>query len=139
MSRPRPTNLDEWTKEIDEAFQDARDAKPYGRLIGQNITDADLFHMAPLVCLKFRGLDLAEKERDRVIEIALANYVVNTEPDSPAERQVQGVPDLKTKPKLAFALCYVAAHLALGLFEDDLAEQVLLRYETHLAGGQEER
>ncbi len=29
-----------------------------GELIGQPVTDANLFHLAPLVCLKFRGRKL---------------------------------------------------------------------------------
>lgn len=132
MNRPLPVNTDEWVKEIDDAFGDAREAKPYGRLIGERIIDADLFHMAPLVCLKFRGLRLSKKERDEVIKTSLANYVVNTEPGSLADgTPVQGVPELKTNPKLAFALCYVSAHLALGMLEEEAAEQILHHYEAH--------
>jgi hypothetical protein len=38
------------------------------------ITNADLFHLAPLVCLKFRGRKLKGPEAKRVREVALANY-----------------------------------------------------------------
>ena len=44
-------------KELDKAIADARETKPFGLLTGQPITDSNLFHLAPLVCLKFRGLD----------------------------------------------------------------------------------
>ena len=45
----------QWLDEIRLAIKDARGTKPFGCLVGQRITDANLFHLAPLVCLKFRG------------------------------------------------------------------------------------
>ena len=51
------------------------------------------------------------READRVTETALANYVVNSDPD--------GVDHgLESKPLLAFAVCYVTAHLALDLVDE---------------------
>ena len=45
-------------------------------------------------------------EADRITETALANHVVNSDPD--------GVDHgLESIPWLAFAMCYVTAHLAL--------------------------
>jgi hypothetical protein len=114
-----------WLDEIRLVIRDARETEPFGRLVGQRVTDADLFHLAPLVCLKFRGRKLAGKEADRVIETALANYVVNSDPD--------GIDHgLKQKPLLAFALCYVAAHLALDLLDEAHAEAILNHCEEHL-------
>jgi hypothetical protein len=55
----------------------------------------------------------------------LANYVVNTGPESP----VQG---LETHPQLAFALCYVAAHLVLGLVDEQTAAEIMGYCEEHL-------
>ena len=51
----------QWLDEIRLAIQDAREAKPFGRLIGERITDANLFHLAPLVCLKSRGRNVERK------------------------------------------------------------------------------
>src|SRR6202521_4152448 len=79
MVRPLPKTPDQWLKEILLAIKDARETKPFARLTGTKLTDADLFHLAPLVCLKFRGRKLAGAEADRVTKGALANYVVNTE------------------------------------------------------------
>jgi hypothetical protein len=46
-----------------------------------------------------------------VTEVALASYVANSDSD--------GIDHgLKNKPMLAFALCYVAAHLALDLLDE---------------------
>ena len=56
------------------------------------------------------GKEVAGKEADRVTKTALANYVVNSDPDGMDH-------GLEAKPLLAFAVCYVTAHLALDLME----------------------
>ena len=128
ISRPIPRTVAGWFKEIKLAIADAREAEPFGKLIGQPITDANLFHLAPLVCLKFRGRKLVGREADRVTETALANYVVNSDPE--------GVDHgLESKPLLAFAVCYVTAHLALDLVDEKQAEAILNYCEEHLEEG----
>ena len=125
MSRPIPHSVAEWFKEITLAIVDARDAEPFGKLTGQRISNVNLFHLAPLVCLKFRGRKLVGREADRVTETALANYVVNSDPE--------GVDHgLESKPLLAFAVCYVTAHLALNLVDEQEAEGILNFCEEHL-------
>lgn len=53
----QPTTLDEiWL-----AIDDAREAEPFGLLTGQPITDSNLFHLAPLLCMKFRGLNYRDR------------------------------------------------------------------------------
>jgi hypothetical protein len=82
MKRDQPGTPDEWLEEIRLAMADARNTKPFGLLTGQVITDSNLFHLAPLVCMKFRGLDSRnEKLRKKVTEGALANYVANSSAD----------------------------------------------------------
>jgi hypothetical protein len=82
-------------------------------------------------------MDVSEKERDRIVETALANYIVNTErgPLAGEGTDEQGVPELKMNPKLPFALCYVSAHLALDILDEDDAEQILCHYEAHCSAG----
>ena len=88
-------------------------------LTGQLITDANLFHLAPLVCMKFRGVDHRDEDlRSKVPEDALANYVANSDPDEIDH-------GLESRPLLAFAVCYVAAHYVLDLIDDREAEAVL--------------
>jgi len=125
MARPLPSTPDQWLKEIVLAWKDARETKPFARLTGTKLADADLFHLAPVVCLKFRGRKLTGKEADRVTKGALANYVANTGPDA----AVQG---LETMPQLAFALCYVAAHLVLDLVDEQSAAEILDYCEERL-------
>lgn len=125
MKRPLPRTPDNWLKEIRLAIADAAEAKPFGRLIGEPITDANLFHLAPLVCLKFRGQKLKGPEAERVTKVALANYVANSDPD--------GIDHgLEQRPMMAFTLCYVAAHLALDLLDEQEAEAILNHCEEHL-------
>jgi hypothetical protein len=128
MKRSLPRTREGWLLEIRLAIKDARETEPFGRLIGEPVTDANLFHLAPLVCLKFRGRKLTGREADRVTKVALANFVVNSDPE--------GVDHgLETKPLLAFALCYVTAHLALDLVDERDAEVILNHCEEHLEGG----
>ena len=99
--------------------------EPFGRAIGEPITLANLFHLAPLVCLKFRGRKLKGSEADRVIETALANYVVNSSPEGIDH-------NLKQRPLMGFVLCYVSAHLALKLLDEQQAEAILVYCEEQI-------
>lgn len=84
------------------------------------------------MCLKFRGRDWKGPEAKRVTEVALANYVANNDRNS-------GNPDLENRPLMAFALCYVAAHLALDLVDEREAEAILTYFEEHLDQGRRSR
>ncbi len=119
MKQSLPITHDGWLEEIRLAIADAKKTKPFGLLTGQRITDADLFHLAPLVCMKFRGFDHRDEPlRHKVTEGALANYVANSDPD--------GIDHgLGARPLLAFAVCYIAAHYVLDLIDDRQAEAVL--------------
>jgi hypothetical protein len=127
MARPLPKTLAQWLNEIKLAIADAAEATPFGPLAGTEITPANLFHLAPLVCLKFRGKKLKGREADRVVNVALANYIVNADPDGINH-------GLQQRPLMAFTLCYVAAHFALGLVDEQNAEAIMSHCEKHLAG-----
>src|SRR3954462_13748293 len=118
MKRALMCTPEGWLLEIRLAIRDARDTEPFSTLTGERITDANLFHLAPLVCLKFRGRTLVGREADRVTRTALGNDVVNSDPEAIDH-------GLREKPLLAFAVCYVAAHLALGLVDEEQAEAIL--------------
>ena len=75
MPRRLPENPVEWIEEIRDAILDACDTEPFGILTSHPITEANLFHLAPLICLKFRGRKTRGPDAKRVIEMALANYV----------------------------------------------------------------
>jgi hypothetical protein len=118
MKRDQPTTPDEWLEEIRLAMADAA-GEPVDRLICEPTRAVNLFHLAPLTCLKFRGLDHRDEDlRKKVTEGALANYVAN----SSADRIDHG---LESRPLLAFAVCYITAHYVLDLIDDEQASATL--------------
>ena len=126
MKHALPRTPGQWLKEIKLAIADAAETAPFGPLVGTEITAVNLFHLAPLVCLKFRGRKLKGREAERVTKVALANYVVNSDPE--------GIDHgLEQRPLMAFTLCYVAAHLALDLLDEQQAESILTYCEDRLA------
>ena len=124
MKRPLPRTPVQWHKEIKLAIADASEAEPFGPLVGTEITPANHFHLAPVVCLKFRGKKLKGREADRVTKVALANYVANSD----SEGVDHG---LEQRPLMAFTLWYVAAHLALDLVDEQEAEAILTYCEEN--------
>ena len=122
MARPLPKTPDQWFQEILLAMKDAREATPFAHITGTKLTDADLFHLAPLVCLKFRRRQLTGAEADRVTQGALATYVVNADKG------------LESNPQLAFALAYVAGHLVFGLVDEQTAAAIMGNCEEHFDG-----
>jgi hypothetical protein len=125
MKQNQPTTPDEWLDEIWLAIADAA-GEPFDRLIRAPERAINLFHLAPIICLKFRGLNYrSEKLRKQVTEGALANYVVNSSPE--------GIDHgLEQRPLLAFAVCYVTAHYVLDLIDEREAEAVLDYCDEHL-------
>ncbi len=118
--RALPESPEDWVAEILLALKDARATKPFALLTGTILTERKLFHLAPKVAFKFRGLHPSEEERRRTVEAALSNYVVFTDPSDSRH-----VPELKRDAKLAFALCYVAAHYALDLITEDEGQAIM--------------
>ena len=108
--------------EITTAYWDAYDALPFGELVGQPMTEADLFHLSPAVCLKFRGIKESKSNLNRATEAALSSYV--------ATREI--VDDVLDVPQMAFAFCYVASHLGLDLVDEEGASQILDYIEHNL-------
>ena len=68
MQRPLASSPAEWLNEIKLAIQDAKEAKPFGRIPSVPITDFDLFQLAPLVCLQFRGRKQKAPRHCRVLQ-----------------------------------------------------------------------
>jgi hypothetical protein len=65
VPRPIPRSVSDWFDEITLAIADARGREPFATITGQRITDANLFHLAPVVCLKFRGRKLVGRPAGR--------------------------------------------------------------------------
>jgi hypothetical protein len=98
-----------WLAEIKIAYQDAKEAIPFG----DNIQETDLYHMAPAICLKFRNLP---KDRiQEVTESALSSYIATQE-------------QLKD-PFMAFAFCYLVSHFSLDLMTEEYVIEIIEYYE----------
>ena len=113
--RPLPASLEAWLVEIAAAYQDARDAIPFGPAVGEPFGEAQLFHLAPTLALKMRGLPRSARRLARATEAALASYI--------ATRDV--TPDVFARPHISFAFCYLASHHGLGLLDEAQTEEVM--------------
>jgi len=110
-----------WLEEIAKAYKDARETIPFGALVGKDIKPDDLFHMAPVICLKFRGLGLTGRLRKQATEAALSSYVA-TEDESP---------EVFSTPQIAFAFAYLASHFGLDLLDADAVSTLMEYVEEH--------
>jgi hypothetical protein len=118
---PIPNSPQAWLEEIANAYIDARETIPFGPLVGQDIKPEDLFHLAPLACLKFRGLGRSETLRKKATEAALTSYVANQE----------NLPDVFVVPQLAFAFAYLASHFGLDLLYAEAVNPLMEYVEEH--------
>jgi len=125
MNYPRPiaTSNEGWVIEIMDAYVDAKAAIPFAEAAGKTMTEADLFHMAALVALKFRDLISCSESQSRARDAAIGSYIAN---------QDAGNRNLND-PVMAFAFCYVLAHYGLGLLDDEKCQSILLFVETNFA------
>lgn len=73
--RALPKTSTEWLAEIANAFIDAREAMPFAAALGAPSKEADLFHLAPDVALKFRGLPTSKKKV--AMDAAFSSYVAS--------------------------------------------------------------
>ena len=119
MARPKHRELPEtpeaWFGEIRAAWEDAREAIPFGPAVGQPFGEEELFHLAPAVALKFRGLPLGGLALRRATEAALSSYVANEERHG----------SMLSDPRRAFAFCYMAGHYGLDLVDEATFEAVM--------------
>ena len=121
-TNPIPRNPEAWLEEIAAAYRDAYEALPFGQLVGQPMSDKDLFHLGPAVCLKFRGIESSEPNLKRATDAALSSYVATEEL----------VGDLFDVPQMSFAFCYVSSHLGLNLVNEKESSGILDYVERNL-------
>jgi hypothetical protein len=112
---PVPASLEVWLVEIAAAYQDAWEAIPFGPAVGEPFGEAELFHLAPAVALKLRGLPRSGRKLARATEAALASYIATRD----------GNPEVFADPHLSFAFCYLASHHGLGLMGEAQTEEVM--------------
>ena len=110
-------------EEIAAAYTDAHEAMPFGPLVGQAVKPEHLFHLGPLVCLKFRGLQRTRELLKKATDAALTSYVATKD----------GIPKALAVPQLAFAFADLASHFGLDLLDAEQAEAVMEYVEQNEA------
>lgn len=115
IKKPIPKSPLAWLHEIAEAYLDAAEAIPFGKAAGQEFDESELYHLAPAVCLKFRGLKRSRKNLNKATKAALTSYV--------ASQEICG--DLFDTPQITFAFCYLASHYGLDLADKTLFDSVM--------------
>lgn len=116
-----PESISDWLQEIAAAYKDAHDAIPFGVFTGQKITEAELFHLTPAVCLKFRGIKNTKALHKKVTEAMLSSYVATKD-------TTEGI---FNNPHVAFAFCYLASHFGLELLTEDEFTEIMEYIEAH--------
>ena len=125
MKHPIPKTPKQWLREIRLALEDARESIPFGALTGHPFGEAELFHLAPLIAMKFRDRKQKGKKADEVRKTALASYLANTDPD--------GIDNgLEDRPLLGFAFTYVSAHYVMDLLDEEQAGTILDYCDEHI-------
>jgi hypothetical protein len=119
--RPLPKSGKEWLAEIAVAYLDAREAIPFGELLGEPFRETDLFHLASAVAAKFRGSSQSPRLRKRANEAALASYAASLSANRSA----------LTDRHLAFAFCYLASHYGLRLLTTERVEALMADIEQN--------
>ncbi len=126
MKRPKrkapPATPEAWFAEIRHAYADAAEAIPFGPFVGRVFGEEELFQLAPLVAVKFRGLSLRGPAFKRAAETATTSYLANLETEGLA----------LSDPRLAFGFCYLASHFGIGLVEAEMVESVMELLEDNL-------
>ncbi len=121
VSNPIPRTKKAWLTEIAAAYRDACNTIPFVG-VEQPMSDADLFHLGPIICLKFRGMTASKTRLKRATEAALTSYMATE----------SSAPDLLRVPQMAFAFAYVTSHLGLDLVDQEKAADILDHVEANL-------
>jgi hypothetical protein len=116
-----PTAPKEWIAEIAAAYLDAAEAIPFGPMVGKAFGEAELFHLAPEVAVKFRGLGRSKRTLEKAAEAALASYAENRGRNGGVLRQRH----------LAFAFCYLVSHYGLKLLTARQVNNLVIYVEAN--------
>ena len=118
---PLPASREAWLNEIARALRDASEAIPFGPLAGASFGADELFHLGPVIALKFRGMRRSKRALGEIEEAALASYVATAS---------EGSGSLKDS-RVAFAFTYLASHFTLDLLTEQEVAQLMDYIESH--------
>ena len=120
-AKPLPKSNEDWLAETAAAYLDAREAIPFGDLLGEPFREADLFHLASAVAVKFRGCSRSARRRKSANQAALASYAAN----------LSANPSVLNDPHVAFAFCYLASHYGLRLLTAERVGELMADIERN--------
>lgn len=110
-----PKTPEAWLEEIAKAYLDAIETMRFGALTGDKIEESEFFHLAPALCLKFRGIKTTEDNLKKATDAALSSFVATKD----------SVGNLFETPQMAFAFCYLASHFGLELVDTNTLSEVM--------------
>ena len=119
--KPTPEDAEGWLQEIAAAYADAKEAIPYGKLLGDTIEEDELFAIAPFLALKFRDIPATEQNYKRATDAAFASCLANKDEH----------PDELGSPQLSFAFAYLASHHGLELASPEVVNDVMEHVHLH--------
>lgn len=123
IQSPVPETPELWMPDIAMAFQGAQEFIKSGLAQRQEgNTEVYPWNLAPLLCMATRGADMDHKLLDQAATMAFSNFL-----QSYGEEEA-----VKLPPVLAFAYCYLGAHLGLELVDEDTAEAAFCMAEENL-------
>ena len=121
---PIPDTPEDWLQEIISAYADAKETIPFSSITGADMTEDDLYHLAPAVCLKFRGIKNNKKVLKQATEAALSSYVVTSDVNQ----------EMQEDSMLAFGFCYLCSHFGLGIINENQSNEIIEYIEKELLG-----
>ena len=106
---------DGWIVEIAKAYYDAYEAIPFGTFVDQSITESELFHMAPHICLKLRGIKPTPSRIKKASDAMLTSYFATKEQDE----------NIFDNPHVAFSFAYLASHFGMNLISEKQVAEIM--------------
>ena len=120
LAKPFPRSSEDWLAEI-AADLDAREAIPFGDLLGEPFREADLFHWRPPWPSSFEAVRARHAAERVQTKLRL--------PATPqTSRRTQA---FSNDPHLAFAFCYLASHYGLRLLTAECVEELMADIERN--------
>ena len=119
---PIPNTPEDWLQEITEAYADAKETISVSSITGVDMTEDDLYHLAPIVCLKFRGIKNTKKVLKQATEAALSSLIATVSFDE----------DILSNPMMSFAFCYLSSHFGLDIINEDRVNEMMDYIENEL-------
>ncbi|MDQ6993143.1 MAG: hypothetical protein Q9M31_06670 [Mariprofundus sp.] len=119
---PVATNDEAWLDEIKLAYLEAQKTIPFARALKSDITEAELFYMAPIVCLKFRAIENSSINRIKTTDAALTAYIAN-EKTNPGDL---------SHPMMAFSFCYLFAHTGIEILQVEQCQTLFCLVKNNL-------